>query len=519
MILHKVGQRRCARGFLWTERGSNTGPDLPTATQVLMPRKREHHFWHKVAECLTGMAALALITFLCFHSRLPVPTPTFLYLIVIVLLSLRGSFISSALVSFAAVGCLDYFFVRPLFSFEVGDPIDLVAIIAFLTTSAVITQLVRRVRNLMQEKLERSETYLAEAQQLSHTGSFGWKVATGEIVWSAETFRIFQFDQTKKPTMELIFQRIHPEDAGFVKRAVETATQEAKDFQFEHRLLLPGGSVKYINVVAHAETDNAGRLEFVGAVMDVTERKRAEDSLHDAQANLARIARLTTMGELTASIAHEVNQPLAAVVTNANACLRWLDRESPDLDEARDAIRRIIRDGNRGSEVIARIRAILNKEPKPKERLDLNEMVRETIALTRVYLQGASLQTDLSPALPAVLADRVQLQQVLLNLMVNAIDAMKSVTERPRLLRLQTKSIEGGGILVAVQDSGVGIDQKQMDQLFEVFYTTKPQGMGMGLAISRSIIDGHGGRLWAEANDGHGATFKFTLPIAEGGAA
>jgi signal transduction histidine kinase len=486
---------------------------------MLMSRKREHHFWRTAAECLAGMVALALITFVCFHSRLTVPTPTFLYLVVIVLLSLRGSFISSAVVSFAAVGCLDYFFVRPLFSFGVGDPIDLVAIIAFLTTSAVITQLVSRVRNLMQEKLERSETYLAEAQQLSHTGSFGWKVATGEIVWSAETFRIFQIDQTKKPTLELIFERIHPEDAVFARRTIETASQESKDFHCEHRLLLPDGSVKYLDVVAHAETDNAGRLEFVGAVMDVTERKRAEDSLHDAQANLARIARLTTMGELTASIAHEVNQPLAAVVTNANACLRWLDRESPDLDEVRDAIRRIIRDGNRGSEVIARIRAILNKEPKPMERLDINDVVRETIALTRVYLQGASLQTDLSSALPVVLADRIQLQQVLLNLMVNAIDAMKTVTERPRVLRLQTKCVEGGRILVVIQDSGIGLDQKQMDQLFEVFYTTKPQGMGMGLAISRSIIDGHGGRLWAEANDGPGATFKFTLPIAEGGAA
>ena len=519
MILHNAGKRQYVRGFLWTERGSDTGPDLPIATQILMPRKRGHHFWRTIAECLVGMVALALITFVCFHSRLTVPTPTFLYLIVIVLLSLRGSLISAAVISFAAVGCLDYFFLRPLFSFGVGDPIDLVASIAFLTTSVVITQLVSRVRNLMQEKLERSETYLAEAQQLSHTGSFGWKVATGEISWSAETFRIFQLDQTKKPTLELIFERMHPEDATFVKQAVETATQEAKDFQFEHRLLMPDGSVKCINVVAHAGTDNAGRLEFVGAVMDVTKRKRAEDSLHDAQANLARIARLTTMGELTASIAHEVNQPLAAVVTNANACLRWLDRASPDLDEARDAIRRIIRDGNRGSEVIARIRAILNKEPKAKEKLDINDVVRETIALTRVYLQGASLQTELSPALPGVLADRVQLQQVLLNLMVNAIDAMKTVTDRPRILRLQTKSIEGGDILVVVQDSGIGLDQKLMDQLFEVFYTTKPQGMGMGLAISRSIIDGHGGRLWAEANDGPGATFKFTLPIAEGDAA
>jgi len=255
----------------------------------------------------------------------------------------------------------------------------------------------------------------------------------------------------------------------------------------------------------------------VGAVMDITGRKRAEESLHNAQANLARIARLTTMGELTASIAHEVNQPLAAVVTNANACLRWLDREAPDLDEARDAIRRIIRDGHRGSEVIARIRALLKKEATPKEPLDINELVRETIALTRVYLQGASLQTDLARARTAVRADRVQLQQVLLNLMVNAMEAMKTVTDRPRILSIQTAEHEGNGVRVAIQDSGTGLDPMKREQLFEAFYTTKPQGMGMGLAISRSIIEGHGGRLWAEPNDGPGATFAFTLPKAAGG--
>jgi signal transduction histidine kinase len=500
--------------FVWL-----AGPDQPIRFLLFMPPNQKHRLWRTAAECLCGIVALALITFVCFRVRLNLPTPTFLYLIVIVLLSLRGSFFSSAVVSFAAVGCLDYYFVRPVFSFSVGDPVDCVALIAFLTTSAVITQLVIRVRHLMQEKLQRSETYLAEAQQLSHTGSFGWKISTGEVIWSAESFRIFQYDRTMEPTLELIFKRVHPEDAAFVKQTIARASQERKDFHLEHRLLMPDGSVKYLDVVAHAETDNSGRLEFVGAVMDVTERKQAENSLHKAQANLAYMARLTTMGELTASIAHEVNQPLAAVVTNANACLRWLDRESPDLDEARDAIRRIIRDGNRGSDVITRIRALLKKEPAPKVKLNINDVILETIALARVYLQGVSLQTDLSNKLPDTTADRVQLQQVLLNLTVNAIDAMKTVTDRPRLLRIQTKDNEGGGVLIAIQDSGIGLDLKQMDQLFEAFYTTKPQGMGMGLAISRSIIEAHGGRLWAEPNAGPGATFQFTLPITNGDAA
>jgi len=244
--------------------------------------------------------------------------------------------------------------------------------------------------------------------------------------------------------------------------------------------------------------------------------------LRQEQLKLAHVARLTTVGELTASIAHEVNQPLAAVVLNGNACLRWLDREVPDLNEARDAVRRIIRDGNRGSEVIARIRALLKREPPQKLSLDVNQVIQETLALARVDLQGAALQVELTDSLPKVTADRVQLQQVLLNLTVNAIDAMKPVTDRPRVLRVLTKrqGDQGDqGVVVVVQDTGVGLDAKLREQVFETFHTTKPDGLGMGLSICRSIIEGHGGRLWAESPEGPGARFQFTLPAAEGGAA
>jgi C4-dicarboxylate-specific signal transduction histidine kinase len=284
----------------------------------------------------------------------------------------------------------------------------------------------------------------------------------------------------------------------------------------EHRLQMPGGSVKHLDIISHGQRSKRGELEFIGAVMDITERKRAEDELRKTQANLAHVARLTTIGELTASIAHEVNQPLAAVVTNANACLRWLDRESPDLAEARDAIRRIIRDGNRGSDVISRIRGLLKKEQPLRVSLNLNDVVQESIGLARVDLQGATLQTELARGLPCVTADRVQLQQVLLNLTVNAIDAMKPVTHRPRVLRILTKAQEGSAVLVAVQDSGVGLSPKQKEHLFETFYTTKPGGLGMGLSICRSIIEGHGGRLWAEPNEGPGVTFQFTIPAERG---
>jgi C4-dicarboxylate-specific signal transduction histidine kinase len=475
------------------------------ATVGLMPRHRNQRrqLWRGVAQCLAGSMTIAFITCVCFELRLNVPTPTFLYLIVIVVVSLQGSFLSSAIVSFFAVGCLAYYFVPPIFSFRVGNPTDLVAIIAFLTTSAVITRLVSRVRQLMQEKLRQSEAYLSEAQILSHTGSF----------------RIFEYDPATKPTVELGLKRVHPHDLTLVKEVIEGASHDGRDWQLEHRLLMLSGAIKHVDVVARAGKDQAGKLEFIGAIRDVTERKRGEEALRKSQAKLAHTARLTTVGELTASIAHEVNQPLAAVVTNANACLRWLDHEPPNVDEVRDAVRRIVRDGNRGSDVIARIRGLLKKEQPPRTRLNVNEVVQETMALVRVDLHGAALRTELADLLPQVKADRVQLQQVLLNLTMNAMDAMKPVTDRPHVLRIQTKHHEARAVLVAVQDSGIGLNPKGMEQLFETFHTTKPDGLGMGLSICRSIIEGHGGRLWAEPNEGAGATFQFTLPIESAGPA
>jgi C4-dicarboxylate-specific signal transduction histidine kinase len=248
------------------------------------------------------------------------------------------------------------------------------------------------------------------------------------------------------------------------------------------------------------------------------ERRCAEVALKKTESELGRVARVTTMGELTASIAHEVNQPLAAVVTNGNACLRWLAADPPNFDEAREAIRRIIRDGNRASDVIARIRTLLKKGEPVARRLDCNLVLREIVALTQSEMaqRGTSLQTDLAANLPAVTGDRVQLQQVLLNLVMNALDAMSTLSDRPRVVRIRTAKTEPNSILVAVEDSGVGLDPKQMARLFDAFYTTKAEGLGMGLSISRSIVEAHGGKLWATPNTGHGATFQFTLPIEEG---
>jgi PAS domain S-box-containing protein len=617
-------------------------------------------------------------------------------------------------------------------------------------------------RKLAAEKLQQSEAYLSAAQRASHTGSFGWRVSTGELVWSEETFRIFQCDPTTKPSLEFVLRRTHPEDAAFVKQIVERASQDGKDFDFEHRLLMPDGSIKHVRVVGRAEKDTSGELEFVGAVTDITaakrarerfrgllesapdavavvnregeivfvnarlekmfgyqrrevlgkkiemliperlrskhpehraayaanpcarpmgaglelwglrkdaqefpveislspleteegvlvssiirditdrkraeqklrqsedelrqlidvipqqvfvfgadwsplfanrreleytgltpeeaqskdavarifhpedlekleglrerarqqnvplemearikgkdgeyrwflirdnplrdehgrvirwygtrtdieERKRAEEELRQAHAELARVTRVVTMGELAASIAHEVNQPIAGMVMNGNACLRWLAGDSPNLDEARENARRIVRDGKRAGEVIARVRALATKTATEKVRLDINELTGEIIALARseINRNGVTLRTEYASDLWPVLGDRVELQQVLLNLIMNGVEAMRAVGERPRDLVIRTQNDDADQVRVTVRDSGIGLDPQSIERIFDAFYSTKHGGMGMGLSISRSIVEHHGGRLWAVTNDGPGATFHFTVP-------
>lgn len=368
-------------------------------------------------------------------------------------------------------------------------------------------------------KVKKSEAYLVEAQRLSHTGSFSWNASSGKIFWSDEMFHIYELDQSIELAGETVQQRIHPDDLMRLLDYCHQCVRAGNGWEAEYRLLMPDGSVKHLREITHAEKNETGELEYFGALMDVTAPKRAQERLRQAQTNLAHISRVTTMGKLAASIAHEVNQPLAAVVTNANACLRWLERESPNLQEACDAVRRIVRDGNRGSEVIARIRSLLKKEQPTRRRLDINEAIREVVALAEPNFQGATLRLDLAGELPPVFGDQVQLQQVLLNLIMNAMDAMKPVKHRPRVLRIYTQTHGEHEVLVAVQDSGLGLNPQQMERLFEAFYTTKPEGLGLGLSIGRSLVEEHGGRLWAKSNEDHGVTFQFTLPVEAGGAA
>jgi PAS domain S-box-containing protein len=499
---------------------------------------------------------------------------------------------------------------------------------------------------LVRQRAERrSEVYLAEAQRLSHTGSFGWKPATGEIIWSEETFRIFEYDRATKPTIELILQRVHPEDAPFVQQTLQRVAQDGKNYEHKYRLLMPDGSVKHLHVVARVLSDESEDVEFVGAVMDVTaakqveqtlrekeaylaeaqrlthtgsgawrvdgeaalylsdewyriygydpkeglaawkdrmqrmhpedqakvqrtkeqaiseksdyevehrillpdgtlkhthtvghpvlnasgeveqfvctmmdvtERKQAEEAreaLRQAHADLAHFSRVTTMGELTASLAHEVNQPIAAASTNANTCLRWLASNTPNIEEAREAAMRIVKDVKRAGEIISRIRQLFKKGPSHRELVDVNEIIREMIVLLRgeTTRYNMFVRTGLAADLPHVMADRVQLQQVLMNLMINGIDAMKDV-DGTRELVIKSQHAQNEQVVVTVTDSGVGLPPQQAEQIFNAFFSTKPHGTGMGLRISRSIIESHGGRLWAAANSPRGASFHFTLP-------
>jgi PAS domain S-box-containing protein len=368
-------------------------------------------------------------------------------------------------------------------------------------------------RHRAEDALRQSEAYLAEAQRLSNTGSFGWSISSGESIWSEETFRIFQYNRTTRPTVDLILQRVHPEDAVHVRQTMEAASLNREDFEHEYRLLMPDHSVHYVRVVAHAMSDQSGRVGFVGAVMDVTERKRAEEALRDAQANLARVSRVTTMGELTASLAHEIKQPITAAVTDATACLRWLGRDLPSVPEASQAAARVIKDVTRAADIISRVSLLFKKGTPQKSLLDVNEVIREMIVLLRSQATqyAISIRTELAEELPQVVADRVQLQQVMTNLCINSVDAMKEV-EGKRELIVKSQRAENEHLMVSISDTGVGLPSQQADQIFNAFFTTKPNGTGMGLRISRSIIESHGGRIWADDNSPRGASFHFTLP-------
>jgi predicted ATPase/signal transduction histidine kinase len=361
-------------------------------------------------------------------------------------------------------------------------------------------------------ELQYAEAYLAEAQRISHTGSFGWGAASGKLYWSDETFRIFGVDRRTKPTLDLVFQRTHPSDVDALRQLFDRARSNAEDWAMERRLLMPDGLIKHVRVVALATKDELGDVEFVGTIMDITQSKQAEEALHKAQAELQRSARLTTMGELAATIAHEVKQPLAGMILRAESSLRWLNRAQPDIEKAKAAIENIAADGHRAGRIIESIRASFKKGTQARTAFDVNDLVVETLAFAHADIQRhqITVHSERNRQLPQINGDRVQLQQVLLNLITNAIESMSAVGDH-RVLRVSSELLDSV-VEVSVEDTGAGISSQDVERVFEPLFTTKPNGMGMGLSICRSIIEAHGGRLWATPRQPSGSAFRFTLP-------
>jgi PAS domain S-box-containing protein len=497
-----------------------------------------------------GMAAMRLPAVCQFNSSLVVLSVVFAVLISLAALWISFHFrdektgigrekLVGAVVMGAAIPVMHYTGMAAASFTPSGMPADLyhavsisalgtagIAVVTFivlglaLLTSWMDRRYAAQTLELQQEKLQRSEAYLAEAQRITHTGSWAWRVAGEDAVHlSEEWYRIYGFDPEKgMSAWEERMQRIHPEDRAKWQQTIDRAIGEKSDYEVEVRIVLPDGTVRYIHTIGHPVLNASGDLtQFLGTAMDVTERKRAEqerERLRQVQADLAHLSRVTTMGELTASLAHEIKQPIAAAVTDAKTCLRWLGRDEPDLAEAREAAERIIKDVTRASDIISSVSLLFKKGALQRELVDVNELIREMITLLRSEANrySISIRIELAEDLPKVMADRVQLQQVFMNLMLNGIDAMKGTTDGGQLT---IKSEVGDGqLLISVSDTGVGLPLEQAEEIFKAFFTTKDKGTGMGLPISRSIIESHGGRLWAASASGRGAAFHFTLPAA-----
>jgi PAS domain S-box-containing protein len=372
-------------------------------------------------------------------------------------------------------------------------------------------------RKSAEQALRRSEAYLAEAQRLTHTASWAYSPATEKaLYWSDEMFRICGFDpQQGPPTSEAFLERVHPEDRESVAGTMRNAAREKTEYRVEHRIIHPNGTIKHTQAIGHPVLDHSGNVvEFVGSAVDITDVKHAEqerERLRQELANLAHLNRVSTMGELTASLAHEIKQPIGAAVTNAEACVRLLDRDQPDVPEAREAALEMAKDARRAAEIIDRVRSLYHKGSSQLETIEVNEVISEMVVMLQneANRHSVTIRTDLAEGLPKVMADRVQLQQVLLNLMLNGIEAIRDTSGE---LTIKSKVGDDSQLLISVTDTGVGLPTENAEQIFNPFFTTKSQGTGLGLAITRSIVESHGGRIWATGNSGRGATFSFTLP-------
>jgi PAS domain S-box-containing protein len=372
-------------------------------------------------------------------------------------------------------------------------------------------------RKRADEELRRSEAFLAQGQRLTLTGTFSWRVDTDEITFSDELYRIHEFEHDTPITFDRIRSRIHPEDIPVLTEKIGGARNDEVVHDYEIRLQMPDGSIKHLHTISQGIRGQDGRPEHIGAVQDITQRRLSEEALAKARSELAHVARITSLGVLTASIAHEVNQPLAAIVTNAETGLRWLGRPEFDVEKVRELISCVVADARRASEIIDRIRAMAARRTPKSTLLSLGEIVEESMIFLRHEFQSKSISVslDLAPALPQVVGDRTQIQQVIVNLAINAVQALAQSEAVRRSISIRTMQPDLQTVGCTIEDSGPGIDPVHLPRLFDSFFTTKDSGMGMGLPISRSIVDAHGGSIRAD-NDSElgGARFSFELPVS-----
>jgi PAS domain S-box-containing protein len=368
-------------------------------------------------------------------------------------------------------------------------------------------------RKQAEDRLRRSEAFLRQGQLISKTGGVAANFVTGEHAWSEETYRILELDAAVTPSFEAYLHRAHPEDLELVRGALDLIRGRERNVDFEHRLRMPDGRIKHLRVLVNPSHAGLEDGASIGVIMDVTATKVAEEEMHRAQAELTRVSRIAAMAELTASIAHEINQPLSGILTNSEACLRWINRPEPDVEEAREAIERAVVGAQRVNEVVRQLRAIFTRKGPDALEIDLTEVVSNTLPLLRSHLNEhrATVSLELAPHLPTVVADPVQIQQVLINFVTNALQAPRA-SERDGRHLIVTTTWENDNVGLSVSDDGPGLDAAQLPHLFEPFFTTKSDGMGMGLSICRSIVESHGGQIFARNREVGGAVVGFSLP-------
>jgi signal transduction histidine kinase len=477
-------------------------------------------FWRSAAQYFASGVGLVLVTFVCVRFGQDIHVAVFGYLILIVLLALTSEFTGSLVLSVAAAGCLTYFFAPSLLSFRIDDLEDATTIAAFLTISFFVNGLIIQ-RKRAEDALRRSESYLAETQRLSHTGTIVFNAA-GPVYWSEESYRIWGLDPLQGlPNLETLLQRIYPEDRDRVNMKIVEALHQQTSYAIEFRIVRPDESVRHLEFSGYPLLSRAGALEMLATHFDVTERKRAQaehERLLQLESDLAHLNRLSLMGELAASLAHEILHPIATARNNARVGMRLLEMRSPNLEEVKEALGSVVSDIDRAKDIVGQMRDHIKKAPPRREPFDVNEAIREVIVMVRRAIDnaGVSVSTSLQNKLRPIRGDRVQLQQVIVNLILNSVEAMNSHEDGARTLSIRTEQ-SSDGILVAVHDSGPGINPGNLDRVFEAFYTTKTSGVGMGLSICRSIVNGHGGRLWASAGEHRGAVFQFILPATQDG--